>query len=400
MMPAWVWLLLGALPFSCLTGAREPPQRLPQDAYIWQRQWSTGVVAAVQQSSDLVRAWRVLAAESDARGHLRQTTVEWTALESSRRAIILVIRIEGQLTHWDEEALREGLRAVLSRWREHRVPVAGVEIDHDCGTAKLLAYARFLAELRARLDDTVPLSITALPAWLSSPDLNALLTQVDEVVLQVHAVQSPRAGLFDPRLARQWVETLARRTATPFRVALPTYGSRVSWRNDGSLLAVESEAPLLVGGDGAVELMASPQEVAMLLRGLERDPPPHLAGIVWFRLPTASDSRAWSLNTWRAVILGKPLDARIDVLLNNSDTPGMHHLVLVNQGDIDAELPQSVELPDACTLADGINGYTLEHADSGLVLHRLRGGLLHSHHQQIIGWVRCTPDQEAIHVRP
>jgi hypothetical protein len=246
----------------------------------------------------------------------------------------------------------------------------------------------------------MPLSITALPAWLSSPDLDTVLAQVDEAVLQVHAVQSPDTGLFNPIRALQWTESLARRSDIPFRVALPTYGARVSWRKDGSLLAVESEAPLLAGGAAMVEWMASPKEVATLLRRLERNPPAHLAGIVWFRLPTADDTRAWSPDTWRAVIQGHSLSNHVEVRIQRSDTPGLNHLVLINSGEVDTELPQDVSLPEVCTLADGINGYTLERASAGLVLHRLQGGLLRSRHQQVIGWLRCTPELGAIHVHP
>jgi hypothetical protein len=302
-MSVWNWLLFSFLPVAWFACSREPSQHLPHDAYIWQRQWTTEVVAAVQQSSDLIRTWRVLAAASDVHGHLQPVPVDWTAVERSGRMVVTVFRIEGQLANWDEDVLRKEIHAILSQWRAQRVLIAGIEIDHDCGTARLPAYAKFLATLRAQLADARPLSITALPTWLSSPDLRSVLTQVDEVILQVHAVQNPRAGLFDVKLALQWVETLARQSTTPFRVALPTYGSRVSWRSDGSLLAVESEAALLTGGDDAVELMVSPQEVASLLHELEHDPPLHLTGIVWFRLPTAADRRAWSLDTWRAVIL-------------------------------------------------------------------------------------------------
>lgn len=361
-MFVWGWLPRSVLLFSCVACAPEPPQRLPHDAYIWQRRWTNEVVAAMRQSSDLVRTWRVLAAASDAQGHLRPIAVDWATLVRSERALIPVFRIEGQLTNWDEDALRADIHAVLSQWREHRLSIAGIEIDHDCGTAKLPTYARFLKTLRAQFNERRPLSITTLPAWLSSPAFLEVLTYVDEIVLQVHAVQNPRAGLFDAHLAREWVDTVSRQYSVPFRVALPTYGSRVSWGLDGSLLTVESEAALLTGGDAAVELLVSPQEIATFLRTLERDPPPRLAGIVWFRLPAATDRRAWSLATWHAVIAGKPLLASLDVQAHRSDTPGMHNLVLINQGDIDAELPRRVELPATCTLADGINGYTLERA--------------------------------------
>ena len=61
-------------------------------------------------------------------------------------------------------------------------------------------------------------------------------------------VQSPRAGLFNADQARRWIQELSRRADKPFRVALPAYGVRVTRHEDGSMLAVESEEPILAGG--------------------------------------------------------------------------------------------------------------------------------------------------------
>src|SRR5260370_24278865 len=109
-----------------------------------------------------------------------------------------------------------------------------------------------------RLPQTIPLSITPLPSWLSSPNLDAVFRPVNEVVLQVHMVQSPRAGLFNADQARQWIRAMAR-TDKPFRVALPAYGVPVTWRNDGSMLAVERQEPLPAGGYSADGLTAHPE---------------------------------------------------------------------------------------------------------------------------------------------
>ncbi|HYS83776.1 MAG TPA: hypothetical protein VEN78_02075, partial [Bradyrhizobium sp.] len=68
--------------------------------------------------------------------------------------------------------------------------------------------------------------------------------------------------------------------------------------------------------------------------------------------------------------------------MRDSATPGMR------------DTP-TIALPRGCTIADGVNGYALAHAVSGLVLERRQVGLLRSHHQQIIGWMRCTEDQVA-----
>jgi hypothetical protein len=245
-----------------------------------------------------------------------------------------------------------------------------------------------------------PLSITALPTWLGARELDGVLAATDEVVLQVHAVQDPHAGLFDAATARRWIEALSRRTAKPFRVALPAYGARVSWSADGRIRAVESETPLLIDASAAVELIAPPQEVASLLRGLETARPARLAGIVWFRLPTDGDNRAWSLATWRAVIQGEPLTAQVEAQAVAGGQPGLSDLLLVNPGDVDAELPRRIALPGGCGIADGVNGYGLAQTSDGPVLERRQPGLLHGHHQQTIGWMRCTAGLGDIHVQP
>src|ERR1700723_1520359 len=271
-------LLFATFAFVFLSGASASRHALPQDAYIWQRKWTPALRVALTKSSDLVRAWRVLAAYSDDGGHLQAVAVDWKALKSSGRPVIAVVRINGQLAHYNDEQLLSDLNGLLSRWRQRVAPIAGLEIDHDCGVARLAAYAQFLARARASLDPAIPLSITALPAWLSSPELDAVFAPGSEVVLQVQMVQNPPAGLFDAQQARRWIQEMSPRADKPFRVALPAYGVRVTRREDGSMLAVESEEPLLAGGYSSSELVVSPEDVSALLRDLERNPPATLSG--------------------------------------------------------------------------------------------------------------------------
>ncbi len=390
-------LLFATFAFVLFSGANVSRRALPQDAYIWQRKWTPALRVALKQSSDLVDAWRVLAAYSDEGGRLLPVAVDWQALKSSGRPVIAVVRINGQLAQYNDDQLLGDLDGRLSEWRQMRAPIAGLEIDHDCGVARLATYAQFLSRVRSHLDPTIPLSITALPAWMSSPELDAVFAPANEVVLQVHMVQSPHAGLFNAGRARRWIQELARRTDKPFRVALPAYGVRVTWRGDGNMLAVESEEPLLAGGYSASEMVVSPEAVSAFLRELERDPPASLTGIVWFRLPGAGDVRAWSPETWRAVVLGKPLNPRVEAIVEKSTIPGMNNIVLINQGDVDGGLPQRIDLPSSCTIADGINGYTLAQSETGLSIERQQDGLLPGHQRRLIGWMRCTPAQVAIH---
>ncbi|HLN25059.1 MAG TPA: hypothetical protein VK558_13870, partial [Patescibacteria group bacterium] len=61
---------------ACLT-ACSGAAPLGHDVYIWQRQWTPAVTAAIAQFSDLVGTWRVLGASTDTGGHLQASAPDW-----------------------------------------------------------------------------------------------------------------------------------------------------------------------------------------------------------------------------------------------------------------------------------------------------------------------------------
>lgn len=99
--------------------------------------------------------------------------------------------------------------------------VTDVEIDYDCATSRLADYVVFLRNLRARLAPDLRLSITMLPTWLDSAQLEQALAAVDESVLQVHAVLDPALGLFEAKRARARVRAYGGGAPHGWRVALP-----------------------------------------------------------------------------------------------------------------------------------------------------------------------------------
>ena len=113
----------------------------------------------------------------------------------------------------------------------------------------------FLARLRGLLPPSLKLSITALPAWLDSPELPALLEAVDSSVLQVHAVSNPRLGLFNPRQARDWAARWGQVSDKPFYLALP-YGVALLSDDQGGPV-VESEVTLLPASPARVSPLAA-----------------------------------------------------------------------------------------------------------------------------------------------
>ncbi len=374
---------------AALAACSQKPPPLPHDVYIWQRAWTPAVGAAVGDATGSVSGWRVLGAELDREGIWRLARPDHALLAATGKPVVLVVRIEGQLARWDGDRLRAAVLALAGDWRRDGLTVAAIEIDHDCATARLPAYAEFLRLLRAGLPKGMLLSLTALPTWLGSPALDGVLAHVDEAVLQVHAVSDARGGLFEARRAHAWMVDFGTRMHRPWRVALPAYGSRVVWDTQGRIAAIESERLALIDGAVSSELIASPQDMADFLTSLDRDRPAHLAGITWFRLPASGDMRAWSLPTWRAVVAGQPLRPRLTVMAQGAETSGLYDLILANDGNSDAALPERIVLDGRCAAADGVNGYGIERNADGLALRRAANGLLRPGVSRSIGWARC-----------
>jgi len=382
---------------STVRTAVEP---LPHDAYIWQRIWTPAVTTAARRSADIVRAWRILLAEGDRSGRWTTIAVPWRDILATGRPVIGVIRIDGRLDEERMAALLDRVVATVSAPKTSEA-ITGLEIDYDCPTSKLATYARFLSALRGRLPSSIALSITALPTWMSSPALGSLATDVSEMVLQVHAVDDPRRGLFNPDQAERWVWEFSRRIGRPFRVALPDYDVRVTWRSDGRLASVEGEVPLLAGASGEL-LGAQPETVLGFLHALQRSAPAGLIGIVWFRLPTDTDTRSWGLETWRAVVTDRLSPARLSATLIQAEQPDLWTVVLSNEGLADAQLPQRVRLDPACGMADGANGFRLA-ADKQpdhrpLTLEGTGNGRLRAHAKRTIGWARCSNPERRLDV--
>jgi hypothetical protein len=373
-----------------------PP--LDQQLYVWQRQWTPAHEAALKDSRADFSTLRVLALQAFPQAGWRRARIDPALLKRDGRPLIAVIRLDGQLKSLDQDEVTAQIQQVLSDWQGEGLILSGVEIDHDAGSARLPAYREFLTHLRTVLPASMPLSITALPAWLDSPELPALLSTVDSSVLQVHAVSDPRRGLFDVDQARKWVKAWSRNTSKPFYLALPAYGIALLPGAHGAPV-VESEVPIERSGKRR-ELLADPQQLSTLGAELRNDPPAHLAGLIWFRLPLANDRRAWSLTTLRAVARGDALDSRLTLRLSAKES--LFDISISNQGNLDAAWPERLTLAvQSCEGADALAGYALQQTPDLLTFTRLRDGRLPAGGQRAIGWARCAHiDQGGSNVHP
>jgi hypothetical protein len=382
-----------------LSGCDQPaPTVLDQQLYVWQRQWTPAHEGALRESRRDFSSLRVLALQAFPGAGWSRARIDPALLKADGRPLVAVVRLDGQLKSLDQDEVIAQIQQMLGDWQALGLAPLGVEIDHDAGNARLPAYRTFLARLRQVLPTTLQLSITALPAWLDSPELPGLLATVDSSVLQVHAVSDPRQGLFDPEQARRWAERWGDVTPRPFYLALPAYGVALLTPENGAPV-VESEVPIDRGGERR-ELLADPQQVAGLTTKLRADPAVHLAGIIWFRLPLAGDRRAWSLTTLGAVARGDRLDSRMR--LHVEERGGLYDIRLVNQGNLDSPWPQRLTLAvGACDGVDALAGYTLQQTPGVLTFTRIKEGRLAAGAQRVIGWARCTKiDQGGFNVYP
>ena len=369
--------------------------------YIWQRVWNAGHETALRQSHDLFSTLRVLGLQIHPQEGSRIARVDTPLLQQDGRPVWLVVRLDGSLTQLDAAAIIPQIKTIIDRWRSAGVNLTAIEIDYDAPTSRLVEYQRLLAALRQALPSEMALSLTALPTWLSSPQLPALLATVDSSVLQLHSVLSPQQGLFDPVQALRWSGQYALISPHPYYLALPAYGSALV-STPGQPARVESESPLGIAGEKQ-ELSVSPPQIDAFTRELEQHPPKNFAGIAWFRLPLESDSRAWSLSTLKAVIHHRPLTTRWQWLAFPDKTSAsadstLYELAIKNAGDIDAPLPASITLQtEDCLTADGMGSYRFDEQ----TFYLTSPALLRAGQTRAIGWARCpSPPQGEFHVNP
>ncbi|KZK68307.1 hypothetical protein A1L58_02150 [Shewanella baltica] len=358
-----------------------PRAPLTQEVYIWQRQWRPANQTALVQSQEVFQGLRILALQAHPKPNGAdiwfEVAVNHAWLQADPRPKVAVIRLDGQLSHLNDEAVIHKISQVLNSWQAKGTHITGVEIDHDSASSKLPAYRNFLKKLKAQLPAELKLSITALPAWFNSTDFPALLTYIDELVLQIHSVSDPRLGLFDAAQGWQWVQQLSKISTVPYLIALPAYGSAVI--NTASGYKVESETPLrgqLNDPHAVEELMADPQLLQAFVHKLQSRTDAKIKGIIWFRLPLEGDKRVWPLDTLIAVAQQGKLAAKIELVISSdNDTqttlatenktknqeilkPQLFQLSLINRGNIAGDIPASLSLAgQACSGYDAQNGY-------------------------------------------
>lgn len=401
-------VVIGALIW--LTGPTPGPvQPLEQTCYVWQRQWAEPVRQAVSRAGPHFDGLMVLVGEIDGGGEaLKLTPVrpDWASVAGTGRPVTLVLRANAALGDlMADEKLREvsafvaqTFRGVVDEARAGGVTVAGVQLDYDCPTSKLGAYADLIHALHDDLDGH-DLSITALPTWLRWSEFDRLLSQVSYYVLQVHSLNPPTT--IDRPLVlcdTSRIPAYLRRAATfgtPYYLALPTYGYRVVFDASGtfSALSAEGPAPVPPAGGRIRTVSADPVAMAKVVRNLTQRPPYGLIGIAWFRMPVESDELNWPLPALLAVCEGREPSSAVAAELR-SPSDGLFEVWVRNSGEIwsASTVSLAVEWPGGRPLAyDVHNGFSAVE-ESGRIGMRLTGPAPRSNDAVLAAWFRVAPN--------
>ena len=123
---------------------RQDAPPLDQQLYVWQRQWTPAHEAALKDSRADFSTLRVLALQAFPQAGWSRARIDPVLLKDDGRPLIAVIRLDGQLKSLDQDEVIAQIQQVLGDWQGQGLTLAGVEIDHDAGNARLPAYREFL----------------------------------------------------------------------------------------------------------------------------------------------------------------------------------------------------------------------------------------------------------------
>lgn len=356
------WLVLGfLLVVGCQKLTRQP---LTVEAYVWQAPDRPEVSEAINRSAGIVSKLHIRAAEMKWTGERFTTQRFLTKLPAPGCGLVVRIGSSAAQLKWTPEQIE----AVAETVREFaKLGPSEIQCDYDCPQKRLGTYRTMLDALQIAAGP-VPIFPTALPSWLGEPDFKNLIRNRSGYVLQVHSLQLPkRKGepvlVFNPETAR----AAARRAAefdVPFRIAMATYGCEVRFGSDGKVTDVISEdlsAPSTLERSYA---LADPRASARLVREWTQDPPEGMQGVIWYRLPIASDRRNWSWQTFQLVTHGEEDPAAAE--LEATSGPGARDLSIVNHGKFPVKLPGEIIITTPVVAADAVGAYRLEQRAEGL----------------------------------
>ncbi len=379
---------------------------LPQRAYVWQREWTPAVSAAVKQAPKELAGLVVFGAEiswHDGKPKAFRCAIDWAALRAQPKPVSIALRIDPWPGPFDSAEITQTLvsqsKALLDRMSQEHIPCQELQVDFDCAQKKLPGYTRWLKALHGAVKPA-RLVITALPSWLEERSLPALLDETDGWVLQVHSVKPDKAAAHvltcDPVRAREWV-ALAERLHRPFEAALSTYSAQAGYSPEGKLLSVALDGiqPAWPAGTHIMQFDSDADSLASLTNEWRQSHPEALRGLLWYRLPVATDQRNWRAATFAAVVAGRAPTHHLSV-----QTEGEMPLdfSVLNDGEADEDLAKVLirltwQGPPPVA-SEALPGWTLRSENGALNFTFNSSQRLPPGTRRSLGWLRFEQPQK------
>lgn len=295
-------------------------------------------------------------------------------------AIHLVFNFDASIVKAFADLPNESLAAAIlpeiakSRAAAERagLTVAGVQLDLDSPTSRLPKYADMLHRIRAGLPSpTLALSITALPTWYGSANLEPVLHEIDFAAPQYYEAKiGPTLGEYatvsQPAKTERGLKAAGWRGA-PFFSGSPVYGHAIVYNARGKLVGAFHDMGLVEAmrhpafrltrsfgadedghpatpstyiGEDVYDLEAlvdasdgqgkgyhvlydvpTPISLSRLLSLLRRKRPGNCLGTILFRYPQPGEASTLPLSTVAAAIRGDAMRPEIKVSLEPKAAP-------------------------------------------------------------------------------
>jgi len=148
----------------------------------------------------------------------------------------------------------------ITRAEQEHARVIGLQIDIDVPTRLLSSYEKTLRALRGRLRPGTQLSITGLPTWMQSSELQLTLAQIDFWVPQFYGTEIPERvdqiiPISSPESLNRFVDS-ARALNKPLYAGLSAYSWALLYNSAGSLITVRGDMdPATIAADPNLELI-------------------------------------------------------------------------------------------------------------------------------------------------
>ena len=263
--------------------------------YVWQRHWSEHVEAAVGSELEAgTHDLYLLEGELEYNGAAAQW--HWTKVPEHlwrHPRVTAVFRLPVPAL----DAPGQSAEAIVSR--ASALGVHRLQLDVDVPERSILRYAELLEEVRRRWPperSALHLGATFLPCHLDLKDIRRALTVVDEPVIQLHGIDTPKNHDGHWTLMKRQTVFRALRSARildeRFKMALPSYAYVLTFNADGSFrrLYAEGLPDSFTPSPGTTCELAAPD--LDLLHDIFASPLRLPA--IWFRMPMPGVDR-WCL---------------------------------------------------------------------------------------------------------